>query len=211
VKRLPVVATIIVVIAVAAMITLGGWQLQRAGDKEALIARFAANRTLGPRAFPGLAPIPDDAMFRKSGVNCLRVVSWTVEGGQTPSGKAGYRHIASCATAGAEGPGALIDMGVAADPAFKPGWAGGQVDGIITTEPEHRSLLGRAFGKSIPLRPMLVADKPAPGLAASNPPDPAGVPNNHRSYAVQWFLFALVALVVFGMAVLQRGKTGQPH
>jgi surfeit locus 1 family protein len=210
VKRFPVIATVIVAIAVSAMIALGVWQLQRAGEKEALIARFAANRTLGPRMFPGLAPIPDDAMFRKSTVNCLRVVSWQVEGGQTPSGKAGYRHIASCATAGAEGPGALVDMGIAADPAFKPAWTGGMVDGIITTEPEHRSLLGRAFSKSVPLRPMLVADKPAPGLAASNPPDPASVPNNHRSYAVQWFLFALVAVVVFGVAVRGRKASASP-
>jgi len=204
VKRLPIVATIIVALSVAVMIALGVWQLQRANEKDVLIARFAANRSLPPRAFPSLAPIPDDAMFRNSNVTCLRVVSWQVEGGQTPSGKAGYRHIASCATAGAEGPGALIDMGISPDPAFKPQWTGGSVEGIITTEPEHRSLLGRAFGKSVPLRPMLVADKPAPGLAASNPPDPSGVPNNHRGYAVQWFLFAAVALVVFGFAVRQR-------
>ncbi len=203
-KRLPVFATIIVTIAVLAMIALGVWQLQRAGEKDALITRFAANRNHPPRAFPLLAPVPDDAMFRISRVTCLRVVSWRVEGGQTPSGRAGYRHIASCATAGAEGPGALIDMGISPDPAFRPQWTGGAVDGIITTEPEHRSLLGRVFGSSMPLRPMLVADRPAPGLAASNPPDPSGVPNNHRGYAVQWFLFATVALLIFAVAV--RGR-----
>jgi surfeit locus 1 family protein len=30
------------------------------------------------------------------------------------------------------------------------------------------------------------------------------VPNNHRSYAVQWFLFAAAALIIYLLAV--RGK-----
>lgn len=208
--RLPPIATAIVALAVSAMIALGVWQLGRAGEKDALIGRYAANRNLPPRAFPPLAPVPDDAMFRKSHIVCLGVVDWRTEGGQTPSGQPGYRHIAACRTAGAEGPGALVDMGISADPAFRPQWTGGGVDGMITTEPEHRSLIGRIFGKAVPLRPMLVADVPAPGLAASTPPDPSGIPNNHRAYAVQWFLFAGVALVIFGLAVRGRARVAPP-
>ncbi len=203
-KRPPVIATAVVALAVSAMIALGVWQINRAAEKDALIARFTANRRLPPRAFPLLAPVPDDAMFRISSVNCLRVTGWRVEGGSTPSGQPGYRHIAECATAGAEGPGALIDMGIAADPGFKPRWSGGIVDGIVTTEPDHRSLIGRLFARSTPLRAMLVADKPAPSLAASSPPDPAGIANNHRAYAVQWFLFAGVALVIYALALRAR-------
>jgi cytochrome oxidase assembly protein ShyY1 len=131
------------------------------------------------------------------------VSSWRTEGGRTPGGQAGYRHIASCVT-GAEGPGALIDMGVSADPAQKLGWNGGIVDGLITTEPSHKSLIGRLFGRTMPLRAMLVADVPAPGLAASTPPDPSVIPNNHLAYAVQWFIFAGVALLIYVLALRRR-------
>ena len=202
-KRLPIIATLIVGLAVAAMVALGVWQLQRRGEKAGLIARYAANLNLPPMAYPELAPVPPEAMFRKAQVHCLRVASWRTEGGRTPGGQAGYRHIANCVT-GAEGPGALIDMGVSANPAQKLAWNGGIVDGLITTEPSHESLIGRLFGHLMPLRPMLVADVPAPGLAASTPPDPAAIPNNHLSYAVQWFVFAGVALLIYVLALRRR-------
>jgi surfeit locus 1 family protein len=203
VKRLPIIPTALVSIAVIAMIALGVWQLQRATWKEALIARYAANRDRPPMAYPERAPVADDAMFRKARVTCLRVAGWRVTGGSTPTGQGGYRHIAECVT-GAEGPGALIDMGVAADPAFKPSWKGGTVDGLITTEPNQTSLIGRLFGRGTTLRPMLVADVPAPGLATSAPPSTDGISNNHMAYAVQWFLFAAVALVIYVIAVRRR-------
>ncbi len=204
-KRLPIIPTTLVLIAVAAMIALGVWQLQRRVEKEALIARYEANRDLPPMAYPAQVPVANEAMFRKSRVTCLRVTGWRVTGGATPTGQGGYRHIAECAT-GAEGPGALVDMGVAANPAFKPDWRGGTVDGLITTEPNQASILGKAFGPASPLRPMLVADVPAKGLAASAPPSTAGISNNHLAYAVQWFLFAGVALVIYGIALRRRAQ-----
>lgn len=203
-KRLPIVPTMIVLMAVAAMIALGVWQLQRATWKEALIARYTANRNLPPMAYPPLGPVADDALFRKSRVTCLRVSAWRTEGGSTPSGQPGYRHIAECVT-GAEGPGALIDMGVAADPKFVPVWKGGVVDGLITTEPNHASLLSGVFGTKRVLRPMLVADVPGPNMAASAPPSVDGISNNHLAYAVQWFIFAALALVIYGLALRRRG------
>ena len=202
-KRVPIFATLLVGLAVAAMIALGVWQLQRRGEKEALIARYAANRDLPPMTYPERAPVADEAMFRKARVTCLRVASWRVTGGATPSGQGGYRHIAECVT-GAEGPGALIDMGVAANPAYKPDWRGGVVDGLITTEPNQASLVGKALGNAPPLRPMLVADVPAKGLAASAPPSAEGISNNHLAYAVQWFLFAGIALVIYVIALRRR-------
>lgn len=197
--RFPVVATTIVAMAVAAMIALGVWQLQRAGEKEALIARLTRNATLPPRHFPLLGPVLEDALFRRSSLMCVAVAGWRTEGGG-----AGYRHIAECKTGGGEGPGALVDMGVAADPAFKPRWSGGMVNGTITTEPDRSSLIGRLVPRTIPLRPMLIADTPAPGLRASPVPSVADLPNNHRGYAGQWFLFAGVAAVIYGIAVRRR-------
>ncbi len=202
-RRLPVFPTLVVALAVATMIALGLWQLQRASWKEALIARYTANRNLPPMAYPPLAPVADAAMFRKARVTCLRVTGWRVTGGSTPSGQSGYRHIAECVT-GAEGPGALIDMGVAADPGFRPIWRGGVVDGLITTEPNQTSLIGKLLGQAAPLRPMLVATVAATGLIASEPPSTEGISNNHVAYAVQWFLFAAVALIIYAIAVTRR-------
>ena len=53
---------------------------------------------------------------------------------------------------------------------------------------------------------MLMADPPAPGLDANPGPDLSAVPNNHLAYAVQWFLFALVAAVIYAIAVRRRLK-----
>lgn len=204
-RRVPVLATAVVAAAAAAMVALGIWQLQRAQWKEALLARYGTNLNRPAISFPRTGPVEDDAMFRRSQVNCLRVAGWRVTGGGTSDGRAGYRHIAACVT-GAEGQGALIDMGTAADPAAKPGWAGGIVDGRITTEPDATSLIGKLAGSGPVLRPMLVADRPAPGLSASAPPRIDDIPNNHRAYAVQWFLFAAVALVIYAVALRRRWR-----
>jgi surfeit locus 1 family protein len=202
-KPLTIIPTVVVALAVAAMIALGVWQLQRAQWKERLLARYEINLKLLPTTFPKTGPVPEDAMFRTSQVNCLRVTEWRTEGGRTANGQSGYRHIAACMT-GAEGQGALVDLGVAKDPKFKPTWTGGIVDGRITTEPNHASLIAGLFGNAPVLRPMLVADRPAPGLIASAPPRTDDVPNNHRAYAVQWFIFAGIALAIYLIALRRR-------
>ena len=174
-------------------------------DKDALIATYAANFTLSAIVFPRFGPVPDAAMFRRSSALCLDVVGWRVEAGRSASGRSGYRQIAECRT-GAEGPGLLADMGVATDPKARPNWRGGLVDGIVTTEPNHTSLITQLLSGAPLLRPMLVAARPAPGLAASMPPTTAGVTNNHRGYAVQWFLFAAIATVIYGLALRRRSS-----
>ncbi|MFM9978454.1 MAG: SURF1 family protein [Sphingomonadaceae bacterium] len=187
----------------ATMIALGVWQLQRAHRKEGLIARYSANATRPAMAFPAMGPVSDDAMFRASQVNCLRVAAWRTTGGRAMTGRGGTRHIAECTTS-AEGPGALVDMGVSTDPKFVPLWSGGPVAGTITTEPDRATLIDALFGTRPVLRPMLVATTAAPGLAASTRPTATQMTNNHRAYAVQWFVFAAIALVVFAVALGRR-------
>ena len=203
IRRLPIIPTIIVAAAVLTMIGLGVWQVQRKGEKEALIALYRSNLAKPAMSYPELAPVPREAMFRSSSVLCLQVIGWRKEGGRAVDGTVGYRHIAECRT-GVEGPGALIDMGVASDPDFKPQWIGGEARGIISTEPDHSSIFARLLGRAKVLSPMLVSNKPARGLRASAPPSPDSVPNNHLWYAVQWFLFAAIALVIYTLAL--RGR-----
>ena len=202
-RRLPLIPTIVVAAAVVTMIALGLWQIDRAGQKADLIALYRANLARPAMSFPDLGPVPRDAMFRPSSVTCIDVVGWRMEGGRSADGVSGSRHIAECRT-GAEGPGALIDLGVSQDPGVKPRWPGGVASGMIVTEPDHSSMITRLFGGGPVLRPMLVAETPAAGLRASATPSPDTVPNNHISYAVQWFLFAAAALIIYALAVRAR-------
>ena len=201
--RFPVISTIIVALAVATMIGLGIWQLQRKGEKEALLALYAANATKPAMAFPEIGPVSDDALFRQSSATCMKVVEWRSQSGRDSTGKPGILYIAECQT-GADGPGLLAAMGVADRPNLKPDWKGGIVSGMIVTEPDHYSFLERAFGVIPTPNPMLVSANAAPGLRTPAKPDPAGISNNHLSYALQWFFFAAAAAVIYVLALRKR-------
>lgn len=200
-RRMPIVATILVGLAVAAMIALGFWQLQRRDEKEALLARLAANQHLAPIAFPAI-PVGDDLLFRRASVFCLKPVSWQSRGGHDAAGRPGWRQIAACST-GAEGPGVPVQIGIAAKADAKPSWPGGRVSGYITHAPDSLPSIAALFSNA-PKTLMLVADPPLAGLAANPPADLSAVPNNHLAYAVQWFLFALVAAVIYAIALRRR-------
>lgn len=205
--RLPILPTIIVALAVAAMVALGVWQLQRKAEKEALFATYAANVDKPAIAFPELAPVRDAEMFRKSSVNCLEVIGWQSGSGRDTKGKPGIQFIAECKT-GAEGPGALVAFGIADRPDFKPTWNGGVVQGTIVLEPNRYSFLERMIGIIPTPLPMLISDTAAEGMRPVAQPDPKDVTNNHLSYAVQWFFFATAALVIYLLA-LRRRQSGR--
>lgn len=206
-RRWPVIPTILVLAAVAAMIALGVWQWQRKGEKEALIALYQRNMAMSSLVtYPELPPVPDAMLFRKSSVTCLEPVRWDQRGGTDRSGKSGIRMIADCRT-GAEGPGVLVDMGTADSflPAgTSPAWKGGIVQGTIVPGPEQPTMIERLTGRAMPARALLVADVPAPGLRPSAVPSAADTPNNHLAYAGQWFFFAIAALVIYVIAVRRR-------
>lgn len=196
-RRFPVVPTIVVMLAVAAMIGLGLWQLlDRAPMKEAYLAQLAGNPAKPPIAFPR---IPDETLlFRRASGTCATPMNQRLAG----AGAAGFRLIVEC-DAGAGGAGMIVQLGTTPDPAFKDRWTGGPVSGFISHAPDSRSLIGSLFDHS-PQRLMLVADTPALGLGANGKPDLSSVPNNHLSYAVQWFFFAAIAAVIYVLAVRRR-------
>ena len=205
-RRWPLIPTILVLVAVAAMIALGVWQLQRKSEKEALIALFQRNMAMSSMvAYPELPPVSDAFLYRKSSVVCLEPVRWDPRSGTDQTGKSGIRMIADCRT-GAEGPGVLVDVGIGDDFA-PPEWKGGTVQGTIVPGPEQPTLIQRLTGKAVPARAMLVADTPVPGLRASEVPSGADVPNNHLAYAVQWFFFAAIALIIYALAVRRRWRS----
>jgi cytochrome oxidase assembly protein ShyY1 len=196
-KRLPLIPTIVVIGAVAVLVWLGVWQLQRAAWKENLLARYAQAEKLPPIAYPTV-PLRDDQvpLFRHATGVCLRVAGRRAIGGENEAGEPGYVHILDCAT-GAEGPGLSVEVGWSKDPNAAVNWAGGPVSGIIV--PDRRS------------RMRLVAASAPPGLQPSKTPDVSTAspvsPAGHRGYAATWFALAMIALIIYGLAVRKRMKS----
>ena len=186
--RVPPVATIIVVLAVLAMVGLGVWQLQRARWKDGLLADYRAAAGKPPVMLPRLVDEASAPLFRRTSAICLSVTGWQAVAGRNIKGQPGWSHIARCRT-GIDGPGLSVDIGWSNDPK-PPVWRGGEVEGIVA--PDTRHVI------------RLIASRSAPGLQPSAPPDVETIPNNHLAYAVQWFAFAAAAAVIYALALRRR-------
>ena len=53
---------------------------------------------------------------------------------------------------------------------------------------------------------LLVLEAAVPGLEPSVPPSIEMIPNNHRSYAAQWFIFAAIAAIIYLLALRKRNR-----
>ncbi len=183
-RRLPILPTLLVLAAVAIMIRLGFWQLDRMHQKEALLARYAAAPSMPADAdWPGDEKAAEQVLYRHARIDCREVTGVTTMAGQNAAGQSGLAQVAQCQLAG--GGMAKVVLGWSSEPVLRD-WRGGLVAGIIAPGPR------------------LVAQPPLAGLEASAVPNPSSIPNNHFSYAVQWFLFAGVALIIYALAV--RGR-----
>ena len=57
----------------------------------------------------------------------------------------------------------------------------------------------------------LIASPPQAGLGQLAAPDPDAVsttPMGHLSYAIQWFAFATIALVIYALALRKKWRSG---
>jgi len=190
-KRWPIIPTILVALAIATMIGLGVWQLQRKAEKDALLLRYEAAVGLPEVSWPAVPDPEALPLFRRSALMCVRAIKIEAVSGANIAGEAGFAHVASCQTGGAEGPGARVAIGWSERPQ-SPKWLGGPVRGIIA--PDGRQLI------------RLVSTDPLAGLQQLAPPSPEQIPNNHLLYAIQWFIFAFAALIIYILAVRKRNK-----
>lgn len=200
-SRLPIVPTLVVLAAVAVMIWLGVWQLDRKAEKEALLARYVAAQSdsapLGDLA--NISPLADVA-YRKVSVDCTEVAGWSAISGLNAKGESGISHVARCNFQRAVHIHGTITrqidvaVGWSRSP-DNPAWLGGRVDGTFVASKKVWRV---------------VADPPLAGLQANARPDPRDLPNNHLAYAVQWFLFALTALVIYALALRKRLAGAEP-
>ena len=186
IRRVPILPTLLMLLAVGVMIRLGLWQIDRLHQKQAMLAQYAAAEadTTAHRWPDGKTVAPG---YSRVVARCLKVRGLSAQSGQNAEHQSGWAQVADCDMAG--GVRAQIVIGWSAQPAPVQ-WSGGDVSGTYLA----RGTQGHA----------IVADPPLAGLQPNARPDPANVPNNHLAYAVQWFLFAGVALVIYALALRKR-------
>lgn len=188
IRRLPLIPTLFVLAAVGVMIALGFWQLDRRAQKEAMLARFAQAQTLSAEiAWPSDLAGQQAALFRRTTFDCKAQGKDMPIAGYDRNGTVGWAHTVTCVLP--NNVRAEVVLGWTKDLAERQ-WSGGTVRGVIAP----------GAGSSV----RLIADPPLAGLAASALPDPKTIPNNHWSYAIQWFLFAGVALLIYALALRKR-------
>jgi surfeit locus 1 family protein len=188
--RIPIVASIIAIAAILTMIGLGIWQLERKGEKDLLLAQYEGATNLASVAYPDTAKISNILpLFRLSQVECKRVLGWRNISGANDAGEAGFAHLATCETTRSE---AIVAVGWSKRPE-NPAWTGGTVSGII--------------GPHKPQAIKLVVTDRIEGFGLLAKPSPANIPNNHLLYAIQWFIFASAAAIIYGLALRSRMKS----
>lgn len=189
-KRMPVIPTILVLVAASVMIGLGIWQLHRAKWKEGLLGEYGEAQNLPPIAWP-TEPVRADQLplFRHATGVCLRILGHRAVAGENRAGEPGYSQILECAT-GSRGSRMSVEIGWSKNPNAQINWSGGPVSGMIGPD--------RLTGMR------LVAASAPPGLEPAAPPSILNIPNNHRSYALQWFAFAAIAVTIYALALRRR-------
>jgi surfeit locus 1 family protein len=189
-RRIPIVSTIVVIAAAALMVRLGVWQLHRMEWKKGLIAQYeAAQKGAAEVPWPSSPDQLQAALFLRSRVDYIQVTGIDALAGQSDRGQPGWAHIAHCRLP--DGAAADVALGWSDGPANPP-WKGGEVTGWVS------SGVGGA---------RLVAAPPQAGLvqlARSSPPDPT--PMGHLFYAIQWFTFAALALIIYPLALRRRWR-----
>ena len=189
-KRVPIIPTILVLAAAASMIGLGIWQLHRAKWKETLLAEYGQAQNLPPITWPtGRLRSDQLPLFRHATGVCLRIVGHRAVAGENRAGEPGYSQIVDCATA-SQGSRMSVEIGWSTNPNAQINWSAGPVSGIIGPD--------RLTGMR------LVASSAPPGLEPAAPPSILNIPNNHRSYALQWFAFATIAVLIYVLALRRR-------
>ncbi|MEN7535774.1 SURF1 family protein [Aurantiacibacter flavus] len=187
IRRWPIVPTLVVLLAAAIMVKLGFWQLDRLGQKEAMIAEFSRNAQSSSVAELSSLDGADDLVYRRVRFSCATPSGWTAVAGRSADNAAGYVHRYVCR---AGEPALLADIGWSRGPR-EPTFAGGEISGVLVR-------LGEDY--------KVVASDGLAGLQPIARPDPNDMPNNHLAYAVQWFFFALTALVIYVLALRRRQR-----
>jgi Uncharacterized conserved protein len=218
--RFPWLLTVFCALGVAALMTLGVWQVKRLAWKEGLIAASEAAAQQPPVSMTALPTLPEPE-FRRVVLDCDFQDRPYVELHSIHDGEPGVRLISSC-------DGWLVDLGfvsetisarparmAAAVPAITAQVRRVPVPNVFAPPPEGNLFFARdnaammqALGQTGPVRPyVLFAESSAwPQWQAIRPgPPPVAFSNNHLGYALTWFGLA-AALGAMWVAMVLRGR-----
>ena len=214
----------------ALLVSLGGWQLRRAGESRALLAAFdaasAGARELPPAAAPG--PVPRYAHMRLAG-RYLPQRQFLLDN-MTHAGAAGYRVLTPFATDA--GQTVLVDRGwIPAGPsrAVLPAIAVGALPRVLAGRIDELPRAGIALpSPDVPGWPRVVSfpelaqlsgalrQRLYPRLVLLDPAEPDGYlrdwrpaglgPERHFGYALQWYALALTLAVIYVVMNLRRAQ-----
>jgi surfeit locus 1 family protein len=201
-RRLPLLPTLMTLAMLAILIGLGAWQLQRREWKHELIRQLEAAQNqplLEPADFLAAMTGERSVQYRRAELPCSpgTVLPYDIKGGSSATGTSGYLVLVSCrpnkkppdivAVAGWTRRPDAVRTPIAVDTVFT---------GLVIERP---------YGDA-PGRPqfMLIPDTAVPPLAVSRLPSPQDLPDNHLSYAGQWFGLAIVLATIYGLWLRRR-------
>ncbi len=205
-RGFPVLPTLMVALAVPTMIGFGVWQLQRLQWKTEMLERMASNSDL-PVAEIDLNATPETMLFRRVRANVQCISGPQERAGRNRDGQSGYSVIfPMCNVANPEERTGLM-MAVNAGWMTRPGGSAdaappkGLLTGVVVPSGVGSGMQG--YG--------LVLDTAEPPLVPSAPPGLDTISNNHLSYAIQWFSFATILVVIYGLWLRRWLATNRPR
>lgn len=229
-RRFPWILTLAVVPALALLIALGVWQVQRLAWKEGLIGVAEAAAAEPPASLQTVLALHDPE-FRKVIVTCPGLETAPFVELQTiHDGEAGVRLISACAPR--DFPAVfLIDRGFVADsisarPPVAPSTLPTTLLAEVREVPAPNGMApppsdGRFFARdTAAMARALGVDGVDPNtlyaLTSSNPAwaaltpsaPPAAYSNNHLGYALTWFGLAVALVGFYGAMVWRRMRAG---
>ena len=205
-RRPPVIATLVVLLAIGTMIGLGLWQVQRLHWKDALLAQYSAAAAIAAPLLVTGADLPGNAAYRHVQWDCPDAGPDQVVGGGNAKGQSGWAHVVVCGhRAGTVQTRVPVVIGWSST-VTPVRWRGGRLTGVAVPGKKSGVALAPAGPALRNLDWHIVADPPQAGLIANATPDPRAIANNHLAYAVQWFLFAATALIIYALALRRRQK-----
>ncbi len=216
--------------ACAVTVSLGQWQTGRAAEKRDLAARFGQAERAAPVPVPAVAATSEALAFKRLSAKGEFVPGFTLLlDNKVYRGRPGYFVVTPLRLAGSElhvlvnrgwiaagarredipqivtPPGEIVVDGIGqahAPRAFSPG--GGHPPGRVW---QNVGLEEFAQWSGLRLQPVFLKQhsRSADGLVRDWPKADFGI-EKHTSYAIQWYLFALVAAVLFLVLSFERDR-----
>ena len=234
--KLPVVSTLVTLLAIVIMFALGLWQLQRAEQKSTRLVMIEAAATTSPLTLGKIINSREDTRdlpVRLTGT--LNPETYLLLDNKIHQGRVGFEVLALLNTdsgnvlinfgwvAGdpsrqslpeVELPYALQDIqGKVAIPIVNP--MASETADIVQNWPKVIQQLDLAFIEQVlqvPILPFIVQLDPLATSGFVRQWQPVVMsPEKHIAYAIQWFGLALAALMIYGFALLGKIKNKEQH